>query len=114
MRWLKWTLIAVWLAVHGWLWSALPPVHYARLPAAGWIALADEGRRLIATTLNSIRVYETASGQLLREWPFAGPIGATSPIYDLAVSRDGRRAVVFSMGEGAHLLFDLDTGRQRA
>ncbi len=102
---------AVWLAVHGWLWSVLPPVPHLRLPAAALAEFGDEGRLLVTADAVRIRRYKTASGRLEREWRFADWLPPGTQVHRLIVSRDGRRAIVYSAEHG-HIFTDLDTGRQ--
>jgi hypothetical protein len=106
MCFLRWSLLAAWLAVHAALWMVLPPVPDLRLPG-GDFAFLDDGKLIVANDGSALRVFDVASGRLMRAAdpaPFAG-------FRDLAVASHGRRFVAYSSSgpdTAVGLLFDLD------
>ena len=81
--------------------------------AGGWLCLSPDGQRLAVGPCFAIRVWETATGQLLRELPFANrgePV--TQAMYPGAFSPDGQRLLGTSWLGTNVLLWDVTSGQR--
>jgi hypothetical protein len=110
MRWLKWVLVAVWLAVHAWLWALLLPVPRWRLPGVTPLGLGftSDGRSLVTCDDQEVTGWDALTGRREQVWP--RPAGSNSVRIGLVVAPAGRRVIVYNRERRAPHLIDLDTG----
>ena len=112
--------IAVWLGVHAWLWTLLPPVPRWAVPGVkpDSLAFTADGRSLVTCDLASITFWDAATGRREHSWPRTG----RRPGYDsarslLVVSPTDHRAIAYDVRNGGReppFLFDPNTGTATA
>ena len=110
-RLLKLMAIAVWLGVHAWLWTLLPPLprwEFARAATNCRAGFTPDGRSLVTSDDAAVTVWNLADGRATAVWP--QPDGP-APYRDLFIPPVGRQAII-SDKDGEHpAVIDLDSGR---
>jgi hypothetical protein len=120
MRWVKWILLAFWLAAHAMLWTLLPPVprwHAAEiLPQS--IAFTPDNRSLVSAGQANVVVWDALTGRRERTIPrtVRRPNESDRNSF-LLMSPTDRRVIVYGAGGSLSqrpYLIDLDTGHADA
>jgi hypothetical protein len=113
MRWLKWALVAGWVAMHAWLWSLLPPVPRWTLSGVelNGSGITPDGRSLVTSDRTTVSVWNLTDGRRENSWHRPRPAIANRGLVDLVVTPVGRSAIVYDADHGRPVMIDLDSGR---
>jgi WD40 repeat protein len=86
------------------------------LAHGGWVVASADGSLLVTGSsypeLGTIRVWKTATGELLRQWPVADPEPGLPLPRGMTLSEDGA-SVIVALSDGSLRRWDVATGQER-